>query len=225
MIELLVVIGIVGLLATLVIPVIGNVKESTNVTKSMSNLRQIGLLMNTYASDNNDRYPNTVSDSGEWWLDVVLEFAQYDRARIKELVVCPVAGTDINFSDPDLTVTSYGAHEYLLGRAPSGEVGRNNPAYGVPRSAVARPSEQIMVATGAHALGNGGATLTFWQPWGGHRSRPLDEPVPTPPNPTDSVGHMSYHLKGSVGVVKVDGSTELIPLGEVKWKHYLPLVN
>jgi prepilin-type N-terminal cleavage/methylation domain-containing protein len=226
LIELLTVIAVVAILAAILIPSISKVRESANVAKSISNLRQIGNLMNLYASEKNNRYPNTKNRDGDWWIDSLMEYAGFDdRAKVKELLVCPVAGKNVDFSDSNEAVTSYAVHEFLVGKEPSGEEGKLNPAYGVPRTAIARPSEQIMVATGAHTQSNGGTTVTFWEPWQGYQAMSLDQAIPVPPDPTQSFGHMSYHLKGSVGVVMVDGHAELIPLGEVKWRHYLPLVK
>jgi prepilin-type N-terminal cleavage/methylation domain-containing protein len=58
LIELLVVIGIIAILAALLLPVLGRVKESGRATACLSNLRQIGLALQMYVQDNNNRLPN-----------------------------------------------------------------------------------------------------------------------------------------------------------------------
>lgn len=50
LIELLTVIAIIGILAGILIPAIGNVRKSASQAKSMSNLKQIALAYNTFSS-------------------------------------------------------------------------------------------------------------------------------------------------------------------------------
>ena len=56
LIELLIVIGIIGVLMGLIFPVLGSVKESGRRTKCMSNLRQLGLAIEMYSQDEDDYY-------------------------------------------------------------------------------------------------------------------------------------------------------------------------
>lgn len=57
LIELLTVIAIIGILASILIPVVGRVREAAKVAKCKSNLRQLGLGVHLYAADHNDRTP------------------------------------------------------------------------------------------------------------------------------------------------------------------------
>ena len=57
LIELLVVIAIIGVLASMLLPVLGRVKESGRRTACMNNLKELGLAMRFYADDNNDCFP------------------------------------------------------------------------------------------------------------------------------------------------------------------------
>jgi prepilin-type processing-associated H-X9-DG protein len=56
-VELLVVVSILGLLAGLAVPVISRARAKGYTGKAISNLRQIGVLMNTYLPENNNRLP------------------------------------------------------------------------------------------------------------------------------------------------------------------------
>jgi len=57
LVELLVVIVIIAMLLTLFVPQIQKVKEKALTTKCMNNLRQIGVSVNLYATDNNGLFP------------------------------------------------------------------------------------------------------------------------------------------------------------------------
>lgn len=57
LIELLTVIAIIGILAAILIPVLGSVREQARRAACGSNLRQISTAIHQYANDNNDRMP------------------------------------------------------------------------------------------------------------------------------------------------------------------------
>jgi prepilin-type N-terminal cleavage/methylation domain-containing protein len=59
LIELLVVIAIIGILAGILLPVLSKARESGRKTACASNLKQIGLGLIMYLSENSEQYPNT----------------------------------------------------------------------------------------------------------------------------------------------------------------------
>ena len=58
LIELLTVIAIIGILAAIIIPVVGKVRSTARTSQSISNLRQIGMGINLYAEDNKGLIPD-----------------------------------------------------------------------------------------------------------------------------------------------------------------------
>ena len=64
LIELLVVISIIAILAALLLPVLVVAKEKARRTSCQSGLRQLGLALQMYGSDNGDRLPQGYRDDG-----------------------------------------------------------------------------------------------------------------------------------------------------------------
>lgn len=56
LIELLTVIAIIGILAAIIIPVVGKVRQSSYAAKSVSNLRQLQIANIAYSNDNKGRF-------------------------------------------------------------------------------------------------------------------------------------------------------------------------
>lgn len=57
LVELLVVIAIIALLAGLLLPVLGRAKESARATVCLSNLHQVGIALQIYVPENNNKLP------------------------------------------------------------------------------------------------------------------------------------------------------------------------
>jgi prepilin-type N-terminal cleavage/methylation domain-containing protein len=55
--ELLVVIAIIAVLSTLLVPIYKRVSETGRATACISNLRQVGVGLSAYLSDNNNTMP------------------------------------------------------------------------------------------------------------------------------------------------------------------------
>ena len=64
LIELLVAISIIAVLAGLVLPLFGRTRQQVDVVKTLSNMKQMGLAMVTYANENNYLLPNRAQNQG-----------------------------------------------------------------------------------------------------------------------------------------------------------------
>lgn len=62
LIEILVVIGIIGILLALLLPALERAREHANTLKCASNLSQIGIAMLIYSNENHGTYPRTIHD-------------------------------------------------------------------------------------------------------------------------------------------------------------------
>jgi prepilin-type N-terminal cleavage/methylation domain-containing protein len=58
LIELLVVIAIIGILASMILPSLTRAKQKARVMQCINNLRQIGMGIQMFVHDNNDRFPS-----------------------------------------------------------------------------------------------------------------------------------------------------------------------
>ncbi len=66
LVELLTVIAIVGVLAAIMIPVVGKVKESARNAECLSNLRQVHVRYSSFVADNRGRIPIAQKSGWDW---------------------------------------------------------------------------------------------------------------------------------------------------------------
>jgi prepilin-type N-terminal cleavage/methylation domain-containing protein/prepilin-type processing-associated H-X9-DG protein len=100
LIELLVVIAIIAILAAILFPVFAQAREKARQTSCLSNMRQLGIALDMYASDYDERLfffghgvdpsranpavPLGATAANRWW-NQILPYTRND----KDLIVCP----------------------------------------------------------------------------------------------------------------------------------------
>jgi prepilin-type N-terminal cleavage/methylation domain-containing protein len=97
LIELLTVIAIIGILAAILIPVVGKVRDAARSSVCQSNLRQWHSAMLLFAGDNNDRMPlgwdNFAPNGRGHWSTVLGDYMGYQFETVYPLNQSDTVGT------------------------------------------------------------------------------------------------------------------------------------
>jgi len=83
LIELLTVIAIIGVLAAILIPVVGSMRVSAKIAKSTTNLREIGNTIQLYRLDHNNRFPVHQDASGTLWIEELWPYSNPGQELIR----------------------------------------------------------------------------------------------------------------------------------------------
>jgi prepilin-type N-terminal cleavage/methylation domain-containing protein len=148
LIELLVVIAIIALLAALLLPALARAKDQAKDVACVNNLRQLGLGIRLWASDQGDKYPWNVlvSDGGA---EGSLDWTDYVRAcsnqvQNTKILVCP------KDPPPKTAATSWATME-----------GNLNVSYLVGRSFTQARTQDIIIGD-YNVIGGGGGLDATW---------------------------------------------------------------
>ncbi|MFH1497787.1 MAG: prepilin-type N-terminal cleavage/methylation domain-containing protein [Verrucomicrobiota bacterium] len=156
LVELLTVTAIVGVLAAIIIPVVGKVKESARNAECLSNLRQVHIRYSAYVADNRGRIP-VAYKSGWDWRHILnsTSSASYSPDGFKNekaVFGCPVKRMEKDITDP--TVPTYSLN-LRINRLGAGGANEERPL-----AVFEQPSRTLLFADGYYkANGDWGPTL------------------------------------------------------------------
>ncbi|RRJ94669.1 DUF1559 domain-containing protein [Opitutaceae bacterium TAV4] len=222
LVELLTVIAIIGILAAIIIPVVGRVRESARAAQGVSNLRQIGIALRTYANDNRDKLPwSGVTDSTEWCIELsgylVGKNWNYSTTGWSQRVH-PI------FKDPAAKVPGGYCH---FGVSPALMPWKANDKSQTSLSSVQNASQKVIIADIPQKVNGNAAnasldssTFTGIATIGYDR---FDEAVPEGDN-RDGDGakrNPRYRLRDNTAAkfLFVDGHVKILRIGELKYRN------
>mgnify|MGYP005754660891 CR=1 FL=1 len=146
LIELLVVIAIIAILASMLLPALNRARASSQGTKCLGNMKQVGMGCRMYADDGNDSLVPVANAKGEYWFFLISQYLSApndlwagDKDLKKTAMCCPT------FDD---TKSIYYGHSYTLNS--HGHVNQLWNSAAVPKksSKVLNPSAKISFAEG-----------------------------------------------------------------------------
>ncbi len=225
LIELLTVIAIIGILAAILIPVVGKVRNSARSASTVSSARQVASALMLVAGEERGRFPlgdiNNMPNGQRFWPRRVADALGMSPAVYRDAFLPSadqVTDRSIPLSTSANAPTSFMAHQFLLGSGTfaDGRVTRSTSNPGIPVASVRRPSETVLVITGEPLVGysastglSSGATATFnTHPWGStnQTTLALDTPIsPAIPGNNNGFEQIGYYIGASGTPVARDG--------------------
>ncbi len=146
LIELLTVIAIIGILAAILVPTVGRVRESARTASCKSNLRQFGVASALFVNDHQGRLNyQTGYGNSPWWYDRFEPYISPATVRRNETIwICP------SVSDADRTLTSdVNKRDYAMSGAVLFRNDGNGKGAGRLLSEFANPSRKAYIIDNA----------------------------------------------------------------------------
>lgn len=201
LIELLTVIAIIGILAAIIIPTVGKVRQTANMSRDASNLRQIGFAALSYAGENKDTLPpagayvNGQEASWDMLLSPWLKTAVVNTSQKRPSVIMSPLDPNI-----ERTGRSYSFNRCRVNGNTLGAAGLTfgdpltTPSIAFRLSQFPEPSRTIL-ATVRPSRNQIAANFSF-------------APIDTPQNQIDADVENGTRFNGTFNYVMVDGSVK-----------------
>ena len=231
LIELLTVIAIIGILAAIIIPTVGRVRQSARDASCKSNLRQIGMAVHIYANEtgyyppsrtlaNDPIHPNFL------WRQMLRSYmgSNGDIAKKNnellnsQIVVCP-SRTLIPVDEATNIRPTYAAHSLVMP-----DLQEVSPTARIRFGSLMRPSHVILMADSTQQT-TGGSHSNIWSVSALRTSgsaAAADTPIPvTNDQDPEAGGYIRYRHgdNGSTNTVFVDGHVAAFKKGEILERH------
>lgn len=231
LIELLAVIAIVGILAAILIPAVGKVRERANEATCASNLRQIGVAVGLYQAENNGAFPsvNDGSAPGQHitWFEQLRPYLSQEidglsNTKIIDVIHCPSAEfykADANGNRRN--THGYGWNPYLIPDTRVQSDGSRRSPYRAVK--VQRPSEVALMADAGQRSPSGWSFGYFVAKRGAYDPATAEQTIPESDfygygASEDNPGFAARH-NGRGNVLFVDGHVESFAPEDFKQKH------
>lgn len=220
LIELLVVISIIAILAALLMPSIGRVKEDSITTKCASNIRQIMAAAFLFASDHNGNLPrmsHPIIDSPP--IPEELRVTNNDSSYFWEDLLVPYAPNPKIFSCPKLTGAATEAQgagksdKYALGIGINWNVMAKNytePNIWVQQQQVLKPSRMVWFTDAANVSKTGSS-------WDGMVEPPNGGSAYFRGNGVAAGSSVMPRHNGKINVGFADGHVVLAAPDDIEW--------
>lgn len=148
LIELLVVIVIVAILAAIILPLMGRTKQQADIVKTLSNMRQMGVAMLSYTSDNDYQLPNrAVAQPGgpqpDKWPVLLKPYLQ-DPA-VYTSPIPDVGGLSYKVVPPDTVFDNSHNRSSYIYNGMNDVVQFNGPPVSVRLNVIDQPTETILL--------------------------------------------------------------------------------
>jgi prepilin-type N-terminal cleavage/methylation domain-containing protein/prepilin-type processing-associated H-X9-DG protein len=217
LVELLVVIGIIGILASLLLPALASTKERARRTRCLSNLRQLVFTIQLYGNDNADSVPSGKSEYSnpeDAHIPVVSGTTRSNLIAFggaPKILECPGLGSPFG----ETNGWYYPDYGYVLGyNYLGGHTGTPWPEF---RGSLGWPSPQRTIENGTMVLWT---DLNDWSPGYGKAFAPhtragavLRDLADAPSSPPATTSRELGAQGGNVAWL--DGSVRWVPVGQM----------
>lgn len=215
LIELLTVIAIIGILAAILVPTVGKVRQSARATQCLSNLRQISMALNLSAEDDKGLLPwGTNTSYSTYWHLALQRYIGGQGANDRQgvgIFLCPTIPVP---NAANAGRTSYIANSLLM---PEEKANGSMRRTGI--ASIRNPSQTVIITDGTVNTNN----VSNWGFFKDKAHSPLksgsalDDPIPDQTANGDS--RIAWRHNGRTHVAFVDGHAKSMAVGELKFRH------